>query len=138
MPCAKPLSVAGPVPVCGTMRRKPPRLRSRLHGRPPERYSSMEVTWYSSDTQTSTQVGVHQRREREVDQPVDAAVRQRGLGTLAGEHVHPPALTARLDQGQDLTSSCHRALLVPGSAGGSPRVSCAHLRTRAGGAGTAA
>lgn len=53
LPCAKPLSVAGPVPVCGTIRRKPPRLRSRLHGRPPARYSSIEVTWYSSDTQTS-------------------------------------------------------------------------------------
>ena len=37
LPCAKPLSVAGPVPVCGTIRRNPPRLRSRLHGRPPER-----------------------------------------------------------------------------------------------------
>ena len=44
LPWAKPLSVAGPVPVCGTIRRKPPRLRSSDHGRPPERYSSMEVT----------------------------------------------------------------------------------------------
>ena len=37
LPYANPLSVAGPVPVCGMIRRKPPRLRSSDHGRPPER-----------------------------------------------------------------------------------------------------
>ena len=61
---------------------------------------------------TRRQVGVHEAGEREVDQPVHPAERQRGLGPLAGEHVHPPALSAGLHQRQHLTSSCHRALLV--------------------------
>ena len=51
------------------------------------------------------EVGVHQPREGEVDQPVHPAVRQRGLGPLARQHVHPGPLAPGLHQGKHLTAS---------------------------------
>ena len=64
------------------------------------------------------QVGVHEPREGEVDQPVHPAVRQRGLGPLAREHVHPGPLAPGLHQGQHLTASWHgRSMRTPKGAG---------------------
>ena len=85
----------------------------------------MDVTWYSSEHPHVRQVGVHEAGEGEVDQPVDPAVRQRGLGALARQDVHPGALAARLHQGQDLTATWHGRSMARTGPRRTPLLGCA-------------
>ena len=95
----------------------PPLFRSRSHGRPRPMWSFSDRGLYWVRTTTSSMPRVDAVREREVDDPVLAAERHRGLGADPGEDRQALALTAGEDHRHRPLHAADASSRRPGATG---------------------